>query len=72
MVQPIEGGGLVRSQKLSGRSRSIREHEHFTVADLILRKDIRTGFRIYLDVRVGKASLDRSEGFDFVGNTDKE
>jgi hypothetical protein len=51
---------------------SLREHEHFAVVDLILRKNIRTGFRVHLNFRVGKAHLDRSDGRDFVGNGDKE
>jgi len=53
-------------------SRPLREHEHFAVIDLIFRKDIRTGFRIYLNFRVGKACLDRSDGLYFIGNGDKE
>ena len=50
----------------------LREHEHFAVVELIFRKDIRTGFRVYLNFRVWKARLDRSDGLDFVGNGDKE
>lgn len=53
-------------------SRSRREHEHFAIADLIFRKDIRTGFRLDLKFRVGKARSDRSDGLDLVGNGDKE
>jgi len=51
---------------------TLREHKHFTVVDLIFRENMRTGFRIYLNLRVGKTCLDRSEGFDFVDNGDKE
>jgi hypothetical protein len=53
-------------------SRSLRDHEHLAVADLVLSKNIRIGFRIYLNFRVGKARLDRSDGLDFVGNGDKK
>ena len=53
-------------------SRPLREHEHFAVIDLLFRKDIRTSFRIYLNFRVGKACLDRSDGLYFIGNGDKE
>ena len=56
----------------AGGSRPLREHEHFAVIDLIFRKDIRTGFRIYLNFRVGKACSDRSECLCFVGNGNKE
>jgi len=38
----------------------------------MFRKDIRTGFRVYLNFRVGKAGLDRSNSLDFVGNGDKK
>lgn len=53
-------------------SHSRRKHEHFAVAHLIFRKDIRAGFRIYLNFRVWKARLDRPDGLDFVGNGDKK
>jgi len=43
-----------------------------TVNDLIFRKNIRTGFRIYLKFRVGKARLDCSEGLLFIWNGDKK
>ena len=62
--------GVVR--RLGRGSCPLREHEHFAVIDLIFRKDIRTGFRIYLNFRIGKACLDRSDGLYFVGNGDKE
>jgi hypothetical protein len=35
-------------------------------------KKILTGFRIYLNFRVGQTRLDRLDGLDFVGNGDKE
>lgn len=53
-------------------SRALREHEHFAVVDLILRKDNRTDFRVYFDFRVGKACLDCSNRLGFVGNGDKK
>jgi hypothetical protein len=53
-------------------SRPVWEHEHLTVNDLIFRKNIRTGFRIYLKFRVGKARLDCLEGLLFIWNGDKK
>ena len=53
-------------------SRPLWEHEHLAVNDLIFRKNIRTGFRIYLKFRVGKARLDCSEGLLFIWNGDKK
>jgi len=50
----------------------MREYEHFAVVDLMFRKHTRTGFRMYLNFRVGKARLDRSDGLNFVGDGDKE
>jgi len=56
-----------------GESQFLREHNHFAVDDLIFRKKIRNGFRIYLlGFRVGKALLGRSESLGFIGNSDKE
>ena len=49
-------------------SRPVGEHEHFSLVDLIFRKDIRAGFRFYLDFRVGKTRLDSSDRFVFVRN----
>src|SRR5579872_1737794 len=63
---------LEKGKRLTLPSRSRRKHEHFAIVDLIFRKDIRTGFRIYLNFRVRKARLDRPDGLDFVGNSDKE
>ena len=65
-------GKRQKRRSLHRRSRPLREYEHFAVVDLIFRKDIRTGFRIYLNFRVGKARLDRSDGLGFVGDGDKE
>src|SRR6185312_9649351 len=53
-------------------SQAVRENEHFAVAELVLRKEFRAGFGVYLDFRVGKAGLDRSDGLDLVGNCDKK
>ena len=53
-------------------SRALWENEHFAVVELMFRKHIRTGFRLYLNFRVGKARLDCSNRVDFVGNGDKK
>lgn len=52
--------------------RPLWKHEHFAVADLIFRKNVRTGFRVYLNFRVGKACFDCSDSLDFVGNGNKK
>ena len=65
-------GKRQKRRSLHRRSRPLREYEHFAVVDLIFRKDIRTSFRIYLNFRIGKARLDRSDGLGFVGDGDKE
>jgi len=48
------------------------EHEHFAVIDLMFRKNIRTGFRVYLNFRVREARLHGSDSLDFIGNGDKK
>ncbi len=48
------------------------EHEHFAVIDLMFRKNIRTGFRVYLNFRVREAHLHGSDSLDFIGNGDKK
>jgi hypothetical protein len=53
-------------------SQLIRKHEHFTFADFELRKQLRPGFRIYRDFRVGKARLNRPERLALIGDRDKE
>ncbi len=53
-------------------SHGLWEHEHFAMVDLIFRKHIRTGFRKYLNFRIGKARSDCPDGFDLVGNGDKK
>ena len=53
-------------------SHSRRKHEHFAVAHLIFRKDVRTGFRIDRNFRVRKTRLDRPNGLDLVGDGDKK
>jgi hypothetical protein len=49
-------------------SRPLGQHEHFALVDLIFRKAIRTGFRFYLNFRVGKTRLDCSGRLVFVWN----
>ena len=72
VVNMLQAWGASKRRPLHRGSRPLREYEHFAIVDLIFRKDIRTGFRIYLNFRVGKARLDRSDSLDFVGDGDKE
>ena len=71
MVETVIAGERAAAETWGSRPLR-RDHEHLAVIDLIFRKDIRTGFRIYLNFRVGEARLDRSDGLVFVGNGDKE
>lgn len=53
-------------------SRFRRQHEHFAIIDLIFRKNIWAGFRIYLNFRVRQARLDCSDGLGLIGNSNEE
>src|SRR6185312_4347564 len=62
----------MRECAFSYEPRSIREHNHFAIDDLILGKKLLTGFRIDRDFRVRKALLDRPESLSLVGNGDED
>ncbi|ABA04023.1 hypothetical protein Nwi_0758 [Nitrobacter winogradskyi Nb-255] len=53
-------------------SRSVGEHNHFAVNDLILGNKLRSSFRIDLDLRVRESFLDRADSRVLVGDGDKD
>ncbi len=63
---------LIGTRAQRFESRPLWQHNHFAVADLMFRKDLRTGFRMYFNFCVRKARLDRLDRLDFVGNGDKK
>jgi hypothetical protein len=65
-------GVLIGTRAQRVESRPLWQHNHLAVADLMFRKDLRTGFRMYFNFRVRKARLDRLDRLDFVGNGDKK
>jgi len=72
VVNILEAWEASKRRLLHRGSRPLRDYEHFAIVDLIFRKDIRIGFRIYLNFRAGKARLDRSDSLDFVGDGELE